>query len=167
MTENEAWSNAFARQAASDLTVSEWLSSTNLPANHYLEHLQKFMEKAAKAHQYSIADKAGLPKDIQESHNFITAVIPQIYREFIGRKRRVHSSEIKAVRNICRQLDLLNPAVDDGGRRKDNCEYPWQTMETNMIVPAEFKFPVLNSLQTVEGRRLIVVVKTLLQQSLV
>ena len=41
---------------------------------------------------------------------------------------------------------LLAPAVDDGGRRPDNCEYPWEDDGGILHVPAEHGFPSLDTL---------------------
>ena len=34
------------------------------------------------------------------------------------------------VRQLCQEVDLLAPAVQDGRLRQDNCEYPWEVVDT-------------------------------------
>ncbi len=42
---------------------------------------------------------------------------------------------MKEIRELCREVDLLHPSIDDGGRRPDNCEYPWLRVSGGEIVP--------------------------------
>ena len=50
------------------------------------------------------------------------------------------------VRQLAREVDLLAPAVDDDGRRPDNCEYPWEDDGVARHVPAEHGFGPLGTL---------------------
>jgi hypothetical protein len=61
---------------------------------------------------------------------------------------------------LCREIDLLHPQVDDGGRRPDNVEYPWPALAPTKI-PALWKFPVSQKLQTAPGRLLLKVAANL------
>jgi hypothetical protein len=47
---------------------------------------------------------------------------------------------------VVRLVDLLAPSVDDDGRRKNNCEYPWEDDQGVLHVPAEDEFPRLETL---------------------
>lgn len=46
------------------------------------------------------------------------------------------------VRKLARQIEVLAPAVDDGGRVPANCEYPWEDSRGTVYVPAEYKFSI-------------------------
>lgn len=50
------------------------------------------------------------------------------------------------VQQFAREVDLLTPAVDDNGRRPDNCEYPWEDAGGILHVPAEHDFGSLDAL---------------------
>ena len=50
------------------------------------------------------------------------------------------------IRQLAREIDLLAPAVDDDGRRPDNCEYPWEDDRGVLHVPAEHGFGGLGTL---------------------
>jgi hypothetical protein len=62
------------------------------------------------------------------------------------------------VRNHCkrlaREIELLSPAVNDGGKRKDNCEYPWD-YGGKINVPAEWPFANLDLLTALAGRSIL------------
>jgi hypothetical protein len=39
---------------------------------------------------------------------------------------RTLDSFLRDARRLAREIELLDPVVRDGGRRNDNCEYPWE-----------------------------------------
>lgn len=47
---------------------------------------------------------------------------------------------VRAVRPLSRKIELLNPAVKDGGSSPQNCEYPWLAPDGSVIAPADHKF---------------------------
>lgn len=51
---------------------------------------------------------------------------------------------------MAREIELLAPAVDDGGRRPDNCEYPWEA-GSQVVVPAQHRFHGLSVLKSPTG----------------
>lgn len=85
-------------------------------------------------------------------HGFAAKVLLQVARELMRRSTfaadlpiaRGHIERI--VRRLAREIDLLNPAVDDDGRRPDNCEYPWEDAVGVLHVPAEHGFGPLGTL---------------------
>ncbi len=144
-----AWSRAYAIQAQADLAARDaMLGPTVAPCQH-LHFLQMACEKISKAHR--CLGGAG-PETLMHSHGFAAKVLPQIGRELFRRSAfatnlDVGQVEIEAiVRQFAREVDLLAPAVDDGGRRPDNCEYPWEDVEGHLHVPAENEFGSLEAL---------------------
>ncbi len=144
-----AWSRAYARQAKSDLDAREALLGTTVPACQHLHFLQMACEKISKAHRcLGGAD----PETLMHSHAFAAKVLPQIARELVRRSGFRADLEVapsvveRIVRQLARDVDLLAPAVDDDGRRPDNCEYPWEDAEGTLKVPAEHEFGTLATL---------------------
>ena len=65
---------------------------------------------------------------------------------------------MQEIRNMCREIDLLSPSVDDDGRRPDNAEYPWPAIVDTVPVvcaPCEWSFPVQNRLYTPLGKLML------------
>jgi hypothetical protein len=63
------------------------------------------------------------------------------------------------VEHLAREIELLAPAVKRGGKRPDNCEYPWQDAAGNVWVPAEHRFPTLD-LVTPQGILFLKLIET-------
>jgi hypothetical protein len=124
-----AWSRAYARQAQADLEARGALLGAPAPACQHLHFLRMACEKIAKAHRcLGGAD----PETLMHGHGFAAKVLPQVARELLRRSTFVADLQVKhvgieaMVRQLAREVDLLAPAVDDEGRRPDNCEYPWE-----------------------------------------
>ena len=128
-------SEAFARQAASDMATYEVLANTSLPCCHRLHSLQMWLEKLCKSHIHD----TNLPVDAL-SHGVIAKVLP------------------------CREIDLLQPPVKAGGRREDNVEYPWCSAAGTVHYPAQYDFAVAGRLQSQPGK-LLLKVATLLTRN--
>ena len=126
---SHAWSRAYARQAQADLDAREVLLGATVPACQHLHFLQMACEKISKAHRCL---GGANPEALRHSHGFAAKVLPQIARELLRRSAfaadlGVAPRGLEAmVRQLARDVDLLAPAVDDDGRRPDNCEYPWE-----------------------------------------
>jgi hypothetical protein len=86
------------------------------------------------------------------SHGLAAKVLPQIARELLRRSAFAadlpiaHSQIEPMVRQLAREVDLLTPAVDDDGRRPDNCEYPREDSGGALHVPADHEFGALETL---------------------
>jgi hypothetical protein len=148
-----AWSRSYALQALVDLDARDALVFTRIPACQHLHFLQMACEKIAKAHRCLGGAE---PKTLMHSHGFAAKVLRQIAREllrrsaFAGGLEVAHSGVEAMVRQVAREVDLLAPAVDDSGRRPDNCEYPWEDASGVLHVPAEHTF---GSLQMLHNHR--------------
>lgn len=149
----EPWSGAFFVQAASDRKVYELLvtSTPPVPACHQLHYLQMWLEKLCKAYLWKQKSSAD---EFRTKHGVIAKVLPRLisdhWRHVSG------GSDIKAIRQLCREIDLLHPQIDDDGRRPDNVEYPWRSSISGAIeAPARWKFALAHKLHTNTGRQLL------------
>ena len=116
-------SEAFAAQAASDLDAYDILASSTLPSSHRLHYLQiDVAREACKAYLWLPEAAAD---DLRSKHNVVDKVLPRIIQEHWRRIGFTHRPDIASIRQLCREVDLLYPQVDDNGRRPDNVEYPW------------------------------------------
>jgi hypothetical protein len=148
----ETWSKAFAEQADSDLDAYLLLATSNLPSSHRLHYLQMWLEKLCKA--YLWMPEAGA-LELRDKHNVIAKVLPgliKIHWRHIGFEQRPDTREI---RQLCREIDLLHPQVDDNNRRPDNVEYPWIGSSGIIEVPARWNFPLAGRMYSHPGRLLL------------
>lgn len=135
------WTQAFARQAASDLDARELLvADSSLPSCHSLHLLQMACEKLCKASMISTGSD---PIEVQRSHAYIAKHLPTIARLYMSREAgRLPRDNwiVHAIRPLARKIELLSPAVRDGGRSPQNCEYPWAAADGSVTAPADHKF---------------------------
>lgn len=153
MATSHDWSLAYAKQARSDWDARQaLLKDAKLPACHQLHFLQMACEKLCKAYLCAYGSN---PEDLQSSHAYVGKVLPVVFRMRVlrGSKRTLKSQAwlLKYVESIAREIELLAPAVKDGGRRQDNCEYPWEDGAGNVLVPSERQFPNLQKLHERES----------------
>lgn len=159
------WDRAFSRQAVADYRLWSILEAVEptarAPLCQRLMLLQMACEKLCKAHTYRTGS---VPKDVQSSHAQIAKRLPAILREVMraaGQSAHPHvqSVIVRKMERIGRELELLNPAVDDNGRRPDNCEYPWQ--DGGVIrSPLDYAFVVADLLrETPFGPRVLKLLK--------
>lgn len=145
-------SEAFAAQAASDLDVYEVLAGSTLPSSHRLHYLQMWLEKLCKAYLWL---PEGAADELRIRHNVVDKILPRMIGEHWRRIGFEQRPDIAAIRQICREVDLLHPQVDDNGRRPDNVEYPWIGTSGNAEVPAHWEFSLTRRLYSNSGRLLI------------
>jgi hypothetical protein len=146
------WSAAFAAQARSDLDAYDLLARSALPSSHQLHYLQMWLEKLCKA--YLWMPMAGV-EELRTKHGVVAKVLPSLVAEHwrrIGFKER---PDMALIRQLCREIDLLHPQVDDSGRRPDNVEYPWTGALGVTEIPARWKFPLARKLYSSSGRLLL------------
>ena len=83
------------------------------------------------------------PLFVQRSHAHIAKQLPMLVQistsHNAGRKSR-DNWIVRAIGPLARKIELLNPAVQDGGRSPHNCEYPWPAPDGKIIAPADHKF---------------------------
>jgi hypothetical protein len=147
------WAQGYARQARADLDAFNILrAQARLPRSQSLHFLQMACEKLVKAH---LCVAGSDPLDLRSSHAYIAQNLPLVLRNRVsrlGRRERDRSRWlIQLIGPIAREIELLAPAVTDGGARQSNCEYPWEERESVIRCPAEFDFPNLGILRGREG----------------
>lgn len=147
-----SWSEAFAAQALSDLQAYDLLNRSTLPISHRLHYLQMWLEKLCKAYLWS---PGALPIGSKASHNVVADVLPKLIVEhwrWIGFEQRPNR---KKIWELCREIDLLHPQVDDNNRRPENVEYPWIGTTGEVEVPAQWEFSLAGMLYSNQGRLLL------------
>lgn len=138
------WRIAYAKQGRSDLQAREQLlQDSDLPACHQLHFLQMACEKICKAH---LCGQNTNPAVLRKSHGYISGVMPVIARQYLRQARSNQAWIPGAISRLARQVELLAPTEKDGGTRPDNCEYPWERANGDIVVPVEHNFQLdLNS----------------------
>jgi hypothetical protein len=137
------WINAFARQAKADF--ESWLrvkDDSTIHECHKLQYLQMACEKLCKAHRI---DGGTDPSEVQSSHAFIANPLPQVIAAEITRRRgdpRTMRGFMHFVKQIAGEIETLAPTVKRGGRRPDNCEYPWEDDQGRVFSPLSSSFNV-------------------------
>jgi hypothetical protein len=150
------WDRAFARQAVADYRFWSLFESdgeleqarSKIALCQRLMLLQMACEKLCKAYAYR---EGTTSKDLQASHAYIAKRLPLILRQIMQDFGHNPDSAkfrdlVKRQRLIARELELLQPAVDENGRRPDNCEYPWQD-GTVVRSPLDYPFAIADLLQ--------------------
>ncbi|HRX84664.1 MAG TPA: hypothetical protein P5572_06545 [Phycisphaerae bacterium] len=137
----EDWRVAFARQARADLAAREQLlANPAIPACQQFHFLQMACEKICKANLFR---QGSAEHDLRQSHAYIAKQLPLIAREQLSVRGKGEPKWFRwAMRRLARQIELLAPAVDDGGRHAANCEYPWVGAGGRVMVPASYDFGV-------------------------
>lgn len=156
---NQAWQLAYAKQAKSDWRIRTILiDSRKADKCQILHYLQMACEKLCKAH---LIGAGALPEDARKSHRAAGKSLLSIVRQQLSGESFQHitgarkSLVIVKAQKIAREVELLSPAVDDAGRRPDNCEYPWQDASGTVMSPVDFNFPHLEFLDQQTGRTLL------------
>lgn len=145
-------SEAFAAQAASDLDAYDVLAGSTLPSSHRLHYLQMWLEKLCKAYLWLPEATAD---ELRNKHNVVDKILPRMIGEHWRRIGFEQRPDIASIRQICREIDLLHPQVDDNDRRPDNVEYPWIGVTGDAEVPARWEFALVSRLYSHSGRLLI------------
>jgi hypothetical protein len=127
-----SWRRAYARQAASDFAVYDVLCMhPEVEECQRMHYLQMALEKAAKAHFWQTSGSRGDPSSVNRRHRVAEKFLPGVFKDYWFRtngRTKIPGGLLKAIRTLCREVDLLAPAVLDGAARQDNCEYPWEVI---------------------------------------
>jgi hypothetical protein len=117
------------------------------------------LEKLAKAQLWDPTKTQPDLPEFHRTHNVIAKVLPLLVKQSwkeAGYSSPPEAARVGRIRDICRQIDLLCPAVDDSRRRLDNCEYPWPSQNSESIdVPCDTTFEVENRLRSKDGEMLL------------
>jgi hypothetical protein len=152
MAETGASVKAFARQADADLKAWELLVGTRVAECQRLQFLQMACEKLCKAFLLSGGSS---PELLRTSHAYIAKPLPLVIRQQIGRLRQSTASKrrvLRAVHHLAEEIEVLSPSVDRNGRRRDNCEYPWEDHGTVIHSPLDWAFYASRLLTAPAGR---------------
>lgn len=139
------WAEAYAKQALADFETWNTLQGNAVvPSCQKLHFLQMACEKLCKAHLCK--QPCAAPQDYQSSHAYTAKNLGIIILQQLAlTPNPPHNGRflLAHCKGLAREIELLHPSVDDGGRRPDNCEYPWE-QGGRLYVPAEWSFPALN-----------------------
>jgi hypothetical protein len=157
----EEWGTAYARQAQVDIDAWDALQSNrDLPECQKLHFLQMACEKLAKAY---LCKSGADPKSLQASHAYTAKNLPLIIRRQLDTARVRNPKTIREIvkntRRLAREIELLAPAVDAGGKRPDNCEYPWENGNEKLHIPAEWTFSTIQLLAQPAGRTILKLIR--------
>jgi hypothetical protein len=151
---DSAWSKAFAEQALSDLNTRDLLADLRAPRCHRLQFLQMSAEKLCKA--FLVRDN-GL-NELTYKHCIIGKYLPILLRAMLmesGRSYDAVEAQMRSLRPICREMDMLSPSCNANSTRADNVEYPWSDQTGRVTTPAGYPFPNISD----EGRSFVVLNK--------
>jgi hypothetical protein len=149
------WAKGYARQAKADYETFEKLQLLTVPECHKLQFLQMACEKLVKSHL--CAEKAD-PALLQSSHAYVAGTLPVVLRQqmvFINFGGASGRYVLKQAKHLAREIDLLAPAVQRGGQRPDNCEYPWEADGQILHVPLDWTFYPSQLLVQPAGRTIL------------
>lgn len=157
MSEPADWVRAYARQADADLKA--WELYEEYPQAvaaecHKLLFLQMACEKLCKAHLIQLGTS---PEELQGSHGYIANPLPVIMRrQILDMKQNLRGMHgvLTQIRHLANEIEVLNPAVSRGGRRRDNCEYPWEAGDA-VISPLDWGFHPSQLCTAPAGRTLL------------
>jgi hypothetical protein len=142
----------------SDLNAREILVHGKAEKCHRLHFLQMAAEKACKAY----LTKMGGHDKVRKAHAYIASTLPIIARYFYGTdsgNNQITQWELKEIKRLAREIELLAPACDDGDARRDNSEYPWQDSGGDVCIPCRYNFPNIDDGSRTIGR-LIKLIRT-------
>ena len=97
-------------------------------------------EKVCKA--YLIA--ANGYDSISFSHAYVAKNIPIIARHLyaaLNSGSTMSKRQFSAIRRLAHEIEVLAPACNEEGRRRDNSEYPWLDDKGDIQVPCAYGFP--------------------------
>ncbi len=134
------WTKGYGRQADADLRTFNLLRRSEVPECHKLQFLQMACEKLVKAH---LCREGKDPATLQGSHAYVSkhlAVVLRDQADFENYKGSRARDVLHRARQLALEIELLAPAVKRGGRRPDNCEYPWEDDSGSLHLPLEHSF---------------------------
>lgn len=158
------WDNAYLEQARSDWEIYQMLTKYSYPACHELHYLQMTTEKVGKAALL----RRGVPlPEVRRTHRAFVRSLQNASRNrglqrVLGINARQLHAHITGILPIAHQIERLAPALAGDGA---NPEYPWEEPTTGDVYsPASYRFPVTQSLNQPNGRKLLRLIHILLEQ---
>jgi len=149
----------YARQADADFRTLESLQEVSIPECHKLQFLQMACEKLVKAH---LCGSGADPGALQSSHAYFSKTLPVVLRQqasavnfVVGRAK----AALSHARHLAQEIEVLAPAVDRGGQRPDNCEYPWEADDGKLRSPLEWSFQPSQLIVLPAGRTILKLIR--------
>jgi hypothetical protein len=134
------WATAFARQAEADFQTFELIQTLRVPDCHKLQFLQMACEKLVKSHLCSSNQDL---ESLQTTHACIEAHLVKVLKQVVATKNYSGGQArdvLHRTKRLAQEIELLAPAVKRGGKRPDNCEYPWVDGKGVLHVPVDHDF---------------------------
>ncbi len=154
------WGKAFLQQARSDWKA--YLEIQNLPLDdcHKLYYLRVTTEKLSKA---ALLKGSGYNPENIRKHKLFVKYLQQAHRNpNLCRVLKMRPSQVKeyidGVLSIADGIQNLAPGKGNDGA---NAEYPWE-ISGKIYIPANYKFPEVKQLETVEGRKFLNLLRSIL-----
>jgi hypothetical protein len=164
MSTRHEWSQAYARQAQADLDGWKRLDADpSAAACHRLLFLQMACEKLTKAH---LCVQGSDARDLAHSHAYIAKNLPTIVRQLLSTGYQVRNPQwlLTHVKHLAREIEMLAPAIKRGGRRPDNCEYPWEDEAGEIHSPLDWLFASARLLLSPAGRAFLKLIRVAIQR---
>ena len=159
MATAEEWSVGFARQAAADLNTFDLMQGLDVPECHRLQFLQMACEKLVKAH---LCGAKTAPESIQASHAYIARNLPKVLKHEairVNLGRAQARDLLGTVKLLSQEIEALAPSVKRGGRRPDNCEYPWDDDIGCLRTPLDWTFTPSKLIVERHGRTILKLIR--------
>ena len=152
---NTDWARAYALQALSDLNVREALLKAGVEKCHRLHYLQMAAEKTCKAY----LTVANGHERVGRTHACVQDHLPTIARHIYstGKGTKMQVWQVKQIKRVSREIELIAPACDAGKVREDNSEYPWLD-GADVQTPCRYAFSNID-----DGERTIVLLIRLIR----
>ena len=166
MSTRDDWAKAYARQAQADLDSWTRLDRDSAAlACHQLLFLQMACEKLTKAH---LCVQGSDPRDLQSSHAYVARNLPIVFRQLLSAGLKVNNPKwlLTHVKHLAYEIELLAPAIRRGGKRQDNCEYPWEDESGQLHSPLDWTFAPSRLLLAPAGRTFLKLLRVAIQRLL-
>lgn len=165
MASDADWAKGYARQSQADFATWQALEKIpETPICHRMLFLQMTCEKICKAMliRYDQLPSATL----QSSHGYIAKHLPTLIRRQLEVTRapaKLAKEVVRFSRQLAGEVEIMNPSMDRGGQRPDNCEYPWAIGEV-LYSPLNWTFTPDGLLRQRFGNSFIKTLKNAIDQ---
>lgn len=156
------WGNAFLQQARSDWLAYMEIKGLSLDDCHKLYYLRVTTEKLGKA--ALLKTSIYNPQTIR-THKLFVKYLQQAHKnpklcKSLGMKSSQVKEYIDSILSLAYRIQNLVPGEGNNGV---NAEYPWET-SGKVYAPATYKFPESRLLETVEGRKFLRLIRSILEK---
>jgi len=157
------WHNAYLEQARSDWRAYLAIQGLSLDDCHSLHYLQMTTEKLAKA--MFLARDVNIRKTRTSHKAFLRFLQLAARHPALPHKFNMPAKQflefVKSLWPLATAIEQLAPALAPDG---PNAEYPWEEPSGAIQAPASYPFPAAMKLKQPTGRKLLRLIKALLDQ---